>query len=57
MEYTVTKKVEIHLTLNQEEAEWLLGVVQNYPGDPKDELPTHGSMRRELFETLKDALR
>ena len=52
MKAAVHQHIEVTLVMNQDEAEWLRDFVQNYPGDPTDELPAHAAIRRTLFDTL-----
>lgn len=55
MEASCSSKITITLWLSQEEAEWLLALVQNPPCDPKDEPPYDAKMREDLFNVLRAA--
>lgn len=56
MKATVNKSVKIRLELEEDEARWLQGYLQNYLGDPEEEDEQTRLMRTEFFETLKEAL-
>lgn len=57
MEATLTRKVLVNITMNQDEAEWLIGFIQSHPGDSREEPTTNALRQRELFETLRDCLK
>ncbi|BBL19262.1 hypothetical protein KIT04_093 [Vibrio phage KIT04] len=46
-------EVSITLTLNEEEANFLCGYLQNWVGRPGDESPDHTRLRTGLFNALK----
>lgn len=48
-----------HLTLQEEEAEWLRGVMQNplYGQTPEEESEEDNRMRRAFFDAVKSAIR
>ena len=52
----VKTKVDKVITLNlsENEAIWLKSFIQNYPGDPINELPEDLEIRKELWEFLTD---
>ena len=53
MKATSKQTVEVTLTLNLDEAKQLMGVVQNYHGDPANERPDHERIREQVFTILK----
>ncbi len=53
MESSIEINTKVTLVLNEEEAEWLKGTVQNPPGcTPEQEDPYNQKMRLKLWETL-----
>lgn len=59
MEATQTKKVmvTVTLTLNQEEVDWLMRFAQNCPTYLIEETAADTAMRKEFYETLREALK
>lgn len=53
MKAITNKKIEITLVLNEEEARWLKGYIQNWMYDQKE--PTKSiEIRMNLFKTLEE---
>lgn len=53
MKVEISKLPDIRITLANEEAVWLMGFIQNYPGNPLDEQTKESAMRKKLFEELQ----
>lgn len=49
----VNKTIEVNLVLDEQEAEWLRAFIQN---SYKTETPKEMQTRKDLFDTLSDAL-
>ena len=52
MKATVEKTIVVHITLDQEEAHWLKGIVQNKLYENESDLDTE--MRERVWNTLDD---
>ncbi len=58
MKYQKSKVLEITITLSEEEARYLMCLLQNYlGGDPDHEPEDEREYRSEIFHGLKDALK
>lgn len=55
MEIKTSSKIQVVLTLSEEEAKWLKGIMQNplYGDCPSDEDPIDAKYRKMYWEVLK----
>lgn len=52
MKVAIKKLPDIEITLTNEEAVWLMGFIQNFPGDPEMEDQQAYTNRKDLFDEL-----
>ena len=57
MKAEVTKEITVNLTLTGNEAKILADLVQNSTCDPSEEPVEVATLRKELWDTIKAALR
>jgi len=52
MDCEIKKSIDVYIRLTEDEARWLKGFIQNYPGEPENESKEHNEYRKKLFDLL-----